>query len=199
MDEFMHDKSAGEIILDNKEYIYPALFYIAGLLLGSFCYNIVNNSALSKLIETAFASSVSGLFSLFLNRFSLYFSVYVLCVFLGMCLIGFPFINIVPLLMGCEIAIKTAHYYVNFGVKGVGFAMLMIIPEGAAIATILIFSIKNSNALSKDIFSVAAKGETTQIDIKRYFRRYLIYGLIVCLTALINALASYLLGAIIKI
>jgi len=199
MDEIIEKKSIGEILIENKEYIYPALFYVAGLFLGSFCIDIINNTAFSKLIELIFKSSSSAFFAVFLNRFSLYFSVYALCVMLGMCLIGFPLINIVPLLIGCEISLKTAYYYTNFGVKGVGFSLLMIIPEGAAIATVLIYSIKNSINLSRELYEIAAKGNSEKIDIKQYMKKYLVYGLIVTLISLLNALASFLLGAIIKI
>jgi hypothetical protein len=199
MDEIKEKKSFSELIISNKEYIYPALFYVAGLLLGSLLLKTINNTAISKLIELVLNNSKSAFFAVFLNRFSLYISIYALCVLLGMCLIGFPIINIVMLLSGCEIALKIAYYYVNFGVKGVGFSMLMLIPEGAAIATVLIYSIKTSAELSKNIYEIAAKGTTNRIEIKQYFKKYLIYALFVALISLINALVSFLLGAIISI
>lgn len=199
MDEIKEKRSFSELIISNKEYIYPALFYVAGLLLGSLLLKTINNTAISKLIELVLSNSKSAFLAVFLNRFSLYISIYALCVLLGMCLIGFPIINIVMMLSGCEIALKIAYYYVNFGVKGVGFSMLMLIPEGAAIATVLIYSIKTSSELSKNIYEIAAKGTTNKIEIKQYFKKYLIYALFVALISLINALASYLLGAIISI
>ena len=188
-----------EIVINNKDYIYPALFYTGGLILGSFSFKIINNTALSKLIELMFSSSDTAFTAVFLNRFSLYFSIYVVCVFLGLCLIGYPIINAVPLLMGCEIAIKTAYYYIKFGVKGIGFSLLMIIPEAAAIATVLIYTIKTSSTLSKSIFQITAKGEINTIDIKSYIKKFVLYGLIVALTALINAVISFFLSAIIKL
>ena len=189
----------GKLLIDNKEYIYPALFYVAGLLLGSLIFNTINNTALSKLIEIVLKNSGSDFLAVFLNRFAIYLSIYALCVLLGMCLIGFPVINLVPLLLGCEIAIKIAYYYINFSVKGIGFSMLMIIPEGAAIATVIIYAIKTSTALSKNIYNIAAKGMNESINIKVYLKSYMINALIVVLIALMNALASFLLGAIIKI
>jgi hypothetical protein len=188
-----------EIIINNREYIYPAIFYFGGLVMGSFCYKVINNTAINKLIELIFNSSQTAFTAVFLNRFSLYFSVFVVCVFLGMCLIGFPLINAVPLLMGIEISIKIAFYYIKFGVKGIGFSMLMIIPEGAAIATVLIYTIKTSTELSKSIYQIAAKGEMSSIDIKYYVKNFVLYGLIVALIALINAVISFFLSAIIKL
>ena len=199
MKESFKNISLEELIIDNKEYIYPALFYMAGLFLGSYSFSLINNSAVSRLIEKIFSSSSDSLYVFFINRFSLYFSVYLVCVLLGMCLIGFPIINIIPFLTGCEIAIKTAYYYVNSGFKGVGFALLMIIPEGAAIATVLIHAIKTSSLLSKSIFDVAGKGKCERIEIKAYLKEYLFYGVIVALIAFFNSLASFLLNSIIKI
>ncbi|MBR4241779.1 MAG: hypothetical protein IKR97_06115, partial [Eubacterium sp.] len=95
---------------------------------------------------------------------------------------------------------KTAYYYVNYSYKGIGFSLLMIIPESAAVATVLIYAIKTSNELSQTIFDIAAKNnQTKEVEIRYYLKQYLIFGLIVSLIALINALIIYLLSGIIKI
>ena len=196
---FKTDKDLSQIILENKEYIYSALFYISGLILGAFFFRIINNTALSKLIEVIFENTKSSFTSVFLNRFFLYFSIYVLCVLLGMCLIGFPLLNAVPFIIGVELAVKIAYFYVNYKIKGMGFALLMIIPEGAAVSTVLIYAIKTSTNLSKCIYEKASSKGDNEIDIRFYFREYIIYGLIITLISLINALASFLIGGLIKL
>ena len=189
-----------QIIIENKEYIYPLLFYAAGLIIASGGYRIISNSAISSLIKTVFSNKQIEFVEFFLNRFSVYMSLYVVCVFLGMCLVGFPFINIIMTLIGAELAIKTAYYYINFSAKGIGFALLMIIPEGAAIGTVLIYAIKTSNELSRRIFEIAAKNNTSEaVDIKYFLKRYLLFALIVLLITLVNALVSYFLSGIISI
>ena len=189
-----------ELIIENKEFIYSALFYISGLILGAFIYKVINNTALSKLIELIFKSTAQTFVSVFLNRFFLYFSIYVLCVLLGMCLIGFPLLNAVPLLIGTELAIKISYFYVNYKLKGIGFSLLMIIPEGAAFTTVLIYAIKTSTKLSRKIYEITAnKTPSYSIEIKEYYKKYIVYGLIITLISFINALASFLIGAIIKI
>ena len=191
-------KNFVETLVENREFIYPALFYIAGLLLGAFSFKIINNTALSKLIELALKSSSSDFSAVFFNRFSLYISLYALCVLLGMCLIGFPLINAVPLLLGTEIAIKTAYCYISYSVKGVGYSLLMIIPQGAAVVTVLIYAIKTSTALSRSIYVIAAKGSLERVDIRHYLKKYLIYGFIIALISLLNAAAVFLIGGIVK-
>ncbi|MBE6742026.1 MAG: hypothetical protein E7570_06960 [Ruminococcaceae bacterium] len=193
------DKSISEIIVDNKDIIYPSLFYIAGLILGTLCFKTIENSAVTKLIGAIYSNEASTFLSLFLNRFSLYFTLYVLCVFLGMCLIGFPFINAIPFLIGCEIAIKISYYYVKFGIKGFGFSILMIIPQGAAVVTIIIFAITTSIKLSKSIYDIAAKGSIERIELKKYVKNYLIYASMIGLISLLNAFISFFVGALVKL
>lgn len=193
-------KNPAEIIVENKEYIYPSLFYISGLLVGAYLFSFINQSSFLSIINSAFNIKENAFISLFLSRFCVYFSIYILCVFLGMCLVGFPLLNIIMSVSGIETAIKTAYYYVNYSYKGIGFSLLMIIPESAAVATVLIYAIKTSNELSKTIFDIAAKNnQTKEVEIRYYLKQYLIFGLIVSLIALINALIIYLLSGIIKI
>ena len=192
-------KSISQLIIEEKDYIYSSLFYIAGLLLGTLLFKTINNSALTKLIELIFKNTETNFASVFLNRFFLYFSIYAVCVLLGMCLIGFPLLNAVPLIIGSELAIKITYFYVNYKFKGLGFSLLMIIPEGAAVTTVLIHAIKTSKNLSKNIYDISSNKTQNAIDIKEYLRKYVLYSLIITLISLINALASFLIGSIIKI
>ena len=193
-------KSPLQKIIENKEYIYPLMFYAAGLIIASFGYRLISNSAISSLIQNIFSNKQSEFVAMFLNRFSVYMSLYAVCVFLGMCLVGFPFINVIMTIIGAELAIKTAFYYINFSAKGIGFALLMIIPEGAAIGTVLIYAIKTSNELSRQIFEIAAKNNTSEaVEIKYFLKKYIIFALIVLLITLVNALASYYFSGIISI
>ncbi|MBQ9532198.1 MAG: stage II sporulation protein M [Eubacterium sp.] len=192
-------KDLSQIIVGNKDYIYSSMFYLAGLILGAFIFRITNNSALSKLIEIIIKSTQTTFSAVFLNRFFLYFSIYVLCVLLGMCLIGFPLLNSVPFIIGLELAIKISYFYVNYKIKGIGFSLLMIIPEGAAVTTVLIYSIKTSTNLSKKIYALSkGNGNEIGIDTKEYFKQYILYALIITAISLINALISFLIGGIVK-
>ena len=195
----LNERSLTEMIVENKDYIYPALFYIAGLLLGAFLFTYSN--PLSEMMKSLFSVSATNATSLFFNRFSVYISVYSLTVLLGMCLIGFPFINAIPFFAGVEIAMKVAYYYVNFSIKGIGYSLLMVIPESAAFITILIFTIKTSLALSKNIYNAAIKKSDTseELNFKTYLKSFVLYAFIIAGIALINTAATYLLSAIIQI
>ena len=150
-------------------------------------------------MELVLKSSSADFTAVFFNRFSLYISLYALCVLLGMCMLGFPLINSVPLLLGIEIAIKTAYCYVHYSVKGAAFSLLMIIPQGAAVVTVLIYAIKTSTALSRSIYEIAARGSLERVDIRHYLKHYLIYGFYIALISLFNAAAVFLIGGIVKL
>lgn len=209
MDEIIRKKdktekpafSLSELVIDNRELIYPFLFYIAGLILGSFFFTNINNSRLSELMETVFKLTESSFDSLFLNKFCVYFSLFTITVLLGLCLIGFPFINIIPFLSGIEIALRTSFYYVNYSAKGIGYAVLMIIPESAAFIAVLLYTIKTSTMLSKSIYNITTKKTdmTEDLDLKSYLKSFLIYGAIVVIISLVNALAAYLLESLITL
>lgn len=189
-----------DILISNKDYVYPCIFYSCGLLIGTFFYSNIDTDLIKKVIE-ALSSASSQYLQLFINRFCVYFSIFVIVVLLGMCLIGFPFVNIVPLVIGIEAGIKISYYYVVYGAKGVGYSVLMIVPEITALITVLVFTIKNSNELSKMIYDAATKKSdmTDEVNLKSYLKSFLIYGLIVLVISALNALVEFLLQSIIKI
>jgi hypothetical protein len=104
-------------------------------------------------------------------------------------------------LSGFVISLKTAFYYVNYSVKGIGYSLLIIIPECSALIVILLYTIKTSSKLSKNIYNLTAKKSdmTEEINLKSYLKSFLLYGLIVTIISLANALAIYLLSSIIAI
>ena len=187
-----------ESIVNNKELIYPFLLYVAGLFAGSFLTTYSN--PLTKMLQSAFTLQINGFTNLFFNRLCIYISVYAITVLLGLCIIGFPFINFIPLLLGVEIGVKTAFYYINYSFKGAGYSLLMIIPESAAYITVIFFTVSVCVRLSKSIFFAANKKDTDgEINLRPYLKSLLLYTLIVIIIALVNAGAIYILNTIITL
>lgn len=191
-----------EFLNDNKEYIYPALFYIAGLIIGSYCYRFIDNTIITKLMKNIFEINDLPLYSVVLNDLSKNVLVFAVTVLFGLCLIGFPFVNIIPLVIGIESALKISYYYVNYSAKGVGFSVLMIIPECAAVITIIIYTIKYSSKLSKSIYDAATKKSDTlseAVNLKMYLKKYLICCVYIIIVSAASSCLSYLFGTIITI
>ena len=91
------DKSLYDVFTENKSAFYGIIFYAAGLLCGAFIYKKCQTDALNELIS----ASASGNFTnLFINNLGFYFLAFAAAVVLGLCLVGFPFINLVALVIG---------------------------------------------------------------------------------------------------
>lgn len=189
-----------QIIIENREYIFPGIFYICGLLIGTVFYGNIESSIVAKIIDLTTENN-NEYFTIFINLFCSYFSVYVITVLLGLCLIGFPFVNVLPLVVGVITGIKLSHYYVTYSVKGIGYSLLMIIPEITALVTVLLFTIKCSNELSKYIYDATTKKIDTiqEFNLKSYLKSFLLYGFFVVIIAIVNAVLQYLLQSIIQI
>lgn len=187
-------------IIKNKNLIYPLLFYISGLLLGSVLYTAISKTAVFDLMESIFKLQNEEFLELFINKFSTYFSVFTITILFGMCLVGFPFINFIPLLCGIEIALRISYFYVNYSAKGIGYSLLMIIPESAAFLLVLIHTIDKSNSLSKSIFSITMKkNENIDFQPAVYLKSFGLYAVLIIIISAVNALVTYLLENLISI
>ncbi len=191
-------KSPAEIFKENKTAFYSVLFYSAGLILGAFIYTKYSGEGLNELIKTL--NSTEFLTS-FINNLGFYFLVYAVTVLLGICLVGFPLIQIIPLILGIQCGLESAYYYINFQIKGFGYNLLMIAPFVCSFLTLIIFTIEISYELSKSIYNITVNKnfEGEKIDYKKYLKKYLIYALIAVAVALINSGVTAALSGIISI
>lgn len=196
--EIKEKKSAAELFTENKTAVYSVIFYTAGLLLGSLIYAKCSNETLNEIIKAI----SEGSFTLALiNNLSLYFVIYAVTVLLGICLVGFPIIQIIPLILGFQGGLRIAYYYLNFGFKGFGYNLLMIAPFLCSFLTLIIFTIKISFELSKSIYDITLNkaADAEKINLKKYLKKYLIYALFVLIVALINSGVTTALSGIISI
>lgn len=185
------------IFSENKTFIYSVLFYAAGLLCGSFIYKNCQNEVLNNIL----ASKGGDFVQLLLNNLSLYMLVFALSVLLGVCLVGFPLINIIPFFIGFEAGMKAAYYYVNFGVKGIGYSFLMVAPFVCLFLTVVIYSVSMSYDLSKKIYEITVKKSdmSEEFNYKTYLKKYLAYAGLIILVALINTSICTALNGLIAI
>lgn len=196
-EKFKEKKDIFEIFSENKSYIYTMIFYAAGLLCGSFVYQKCQNEALDKL----FSAANEEFLQMFLNNLSLYMLVFAISVLLGICLVGFPFINIIPLAVGFEAGMKISYYYINYGIKGAGYSFLMVAPFVCLLMTVLSYSSSTSYYISKRIYDITVKKteDTEEFNYKSYIKKYLLYAGFIVLASLVNAAVSTFLQGIIAI
>lgn len=190
-------KSFIEIFTENKISVYCVIFYAAGLLCGSLIYQKCSTDALNNVI----AETTQGDFlSVLLNNLGFYFFIFAVTVLLGLCLVGFPLINIIPFVIGFQGGMKVAYYYLGYDMKGFGYSLLMIAPFVCLFLTVIILTINVSYTFSKQIFKNTLTNEPQQqVDYKQYLKKYLLYAVLTALIAVVNSGISSALSSIISI
>jgi len=183
---------------DFNEYrsmIYTALFYFFGLFLGSYFYKIAPFESINELIKP----EQHSILNLFISNFCVYFSIFVLVMFLGFCLIGYPIMNIIPTVIGIATGVKCAYFFINYQIKGVGYSLIMLIPFAAMFITIITYAIQISSDLSKRLIKLTKKENTDDFNVKPSVKKYLILALFIVITSLIEACLTNLLFSVVTI
>ncbi len=189
-------KDISELFEEYKSIIYTALFYSFGLFIGSYFYKMASTELLDSLLKPESQSIIN----LFISNFCIYFSLFLLVVFLGFCLIGYPIINIIPTVIGLVTGIRAAFFFTNYSVKGIGYSLVMLVPYIALFLTVIAFTIKLSTSLSKELIGLTKNSdEHTELSLKPYIKKYLLFALCIAITSLIDAGLTNLLFTIVTI
>lgn len=191
-------KSLYEIFTEYKTVIYSSVFFAAGLLCGALLYKNCRTDALDEIIKT---TAGNDFLNLFINNLGFYFLVFALTVLLGICLVGFPIINAVPLIIGVQAGLEIAYYYLNFGFKGFGYCILMIAPFVSSFLTVIVYTVSLSSELSRKIYdlTIGKKDTAEKIEYKKYMKKYLLYAIMIVIVALVNSGITAALSGIITI
>ena len=191
-------KSLYEIFTEYKTVIYSSVFFAAGLLCGALLYKNCRTDALDEIIKTA---AGNDFLNLFINNLGFYFLVFALTVLLGICLVGFPIINAVPLIIGVQAGLEIAYYYLNFGFKGFGYCILMIAPFVSSFLTVIVYTVSLSSELSRKIYdlTIGKKDTAEKIEYKKYMKKYLLYAIMIVIVSLVNSGITAALSGIITI
>lgn len=186
-----------EFYKNNKVLIYSILFYAGGLISGALIYKKCKCDALNAVFEV----TSNGFTQEFINNVSLYFFVFSISVIMGLCLIGFPFINLIPFTVGLYTGMRVGCYYISFGIKGFGYSILMIAPFVCLFLTVIMQSISKSYLLSKHIYDITVKKIDTasNFNYKLYLKNLLLYSFLIIIIALINTALTQALSTIITI
>ena len=175
-----------KIIVDNKTVIYSIVFYACSLAIGTVLYRLLQSSALDSVLKPSNAN------------FSKLFSQNI-CNYLSLFLIGYGLINIIPCVIGIQVGMKAAYFYINYQAKGVGYTILMIAPFAALFLTVLIFVIQTSSNMSKQIVDITKNNLDYKLEVKPTLRKFLIYGLIIIAFSGVCALIETLLKSVVTI
>lgn len=184
---------------NNKSFIYSVIFYIAGLLLGALIYSQLNDSA-AQLISKAVNPITSDFKKMFFSTVAVYIAVFVFVVIFGVSLFGFRFINCIPLLIGFAVALKISYFYTSYSANGITYCALLVIPQSCVFAETIIYTIKSSSMMSRQIYnSTTKKSDTEDFNLKLYLKDFVIYIVVIIVISALNSLITSSLVTIIKI
>lgn len=189
-----------QLINENLSFIVYILVYTAGLLAGTMVYKNICTKIDSELFDSIFNYQASVFLDTFFSRLSIYMSVYLITVLVGLCVIGYPIVCSIPLLCGFEIALKLSYFYNLYNFKGFGYSLLIIIPESSMFILVLIYAIKSAGEMSKNLMQIARNIEPNrELSMKNYLKGFLIYGVEIIVISLINAILIYAFNQIIQL
>lgn len=184
---------------NNKSFIYSVIFYIAGLLLGALIYSQLNDSA-AELISKAVKPITSDFKKMFFSTVAVYIAVFVFVVIFGVSLFGFRFINCIPLLIGFAVSLKISYFYTSYSANGITYCALLVIPQSCVFAETIIYTIKSSSLMSRQIYnSTTKKSDTEDFNLKLYLKDFVIYIVVIIVISALNSLITSSLVTIIKI
>lgn len=184
---------------NNKSFIYSVIFYIAGLLLGALIYSQLNDSA-AELISKAVNPITSDFKKMFFSTVAVYIAVFMFVVIFGVSLFGFRFVNCIPLLIGFAVALKISYFYTSYSANGITYCALLVIPQSCVFAETIIYTIKSSSLMSRQIYnSTTKKSDTEDFNLKLYLKDFVIYIVVIIVISALNSLITSSLVTIIKI
>ena len=183
---------------NNKSFIYSVIFYIAGLLLGALIYSQLNDSA-AELISKAVNPITSDFKKMFFSTVAVYIAVFVFVVIFGVSLFGFRFINCIPLLIGFAVSLKISYFYTSYSANGITYCALLVIPQSCVFAETIIYTIKSSSLMSRQIYNSTKKSDTEDFNLKLYLKDFVIYIVVIIVISALNSLITSSLVTIIKI
>lgn len=181
---------------NNKESVYSIIFYVFGLILGSYFYAVSKSEAVNTVLtEVTKSFSVAVVANLML-----YLSLFLLIVLMGFSLIGFAVMNFIPVIAGIFYGMKCACYFSLYSGKGIGYILLLIAPVSALLISLIVYALSCNSKLSKTIYeAVKNKNRDNTFSVKSLLIEMIIQLVLFSTLAVINASLSVGLENIITI
>ncbi len=181
---------------NNKESVYSIIFYVFGLILGSYFYAVSKSEAVNTVLtEVTKSFSVAVVANLML-----YLSLFLLIVLMGFSLIGFAVMNFIPVIAGIFYGMKCACYFSLYSGKGIGYILLLIAPVSALLISLIVYALSCNSKLSKTIYeAVKNKNRDNTFSVKSLLIEIIIQVVLFSAHAVINASLSVGLENIITI
>lgn len=182
------------IIVKNNGLLLIFTFLIIGLLIGAISDKIGLSFNAESFNNYLNLRQNKSFFYIFLNSFLSILPFYAVSFFAGTCMAGTFISPAILLYRGYLLGSLIGYLYLNHGIIGILFNVLLIIPTAVISSIALILSSREaflfSLALSKLVFPGKVIEKNLFEDFKLYTKRQLIWSLLFLLSCLVDALFS---------
>lgn len=186
-----------------REILMFSILLLSGLLIGVLVAKNGNESILTQ-VNRMFDSFYSvrenqSISASVVNSLKVSCAFWLINLLFGLCIIGVPFVTVIPVIRGLGIGLVTGYIYSIYGIKGIGYCFLIIFP-GALISFIaLIYAVSDSfkmslYTLSSCVNSGAPKGGAEKIKI--FAVRQIFYLMLFAVSAFIDGIANKLFAGV---
>lgn len=190
-------KDLVSFVAENLRLIIMTASLLLGLILGAIVIRngwFSDSFKISELFENFVAErSSDSVFKTVLGSLSTNFIYIAAAYFAGVFAFGVPVSLALPLIKGIGVGWVCGYVYMAFGLKGVAFAMLIIIPNAFISSLVLLHACTAAFGFSKKLFGIFFKDEVCH-DFKLLFSKYsvkfLIFVLAMIFSSVIDAIMS---------
>lgn len=175
-----------------------AFVYIAGLLVGALMVRM-GGGGLFQSLENSFLAYVEGrqsqpFWMTLLNAFAAALPFFAGAFFCGVCILGVPGAFLIPCFKGLGLGLTVGYVYAVYGMQGMAFCALLLIPPALASAMALLLACRESWGFSLMLFRGLLPGAgplALRGDFKIYCLRYLfILGILLAASILDAGLSA---------
>ncbi|MDF2567696.1 MAG: hypothetical protein K0R90_1152 [Oscillospiraceae bacterium] len=183
----------------NRLFLVLIVMFFIGMVYGAIVIRNGSQNLIGTLsfMTDGFVSKRSGqtLLSTLVGSFSSNFIFIFILFLMGFSAISQPFIFFSPCFYGLGVGLSMGYMYTYYGLKGVGFCGVMILPHACISALAIVLASKESIRLSNLFLSSVIKkieGEISLKSIKLYCAKYLVILVFIIASAIIDSSFSFL-------
>lgn len=189
-----------DAILNNQVVIIVFVIYVFGLIAGAVCYSSIDSESVKAVTDELLSFKQKTFTQQLINDLCLNLTLYLLTFIFGLCCIGLPAVSLMPFAIGIINSVKISYFYLNYGTKGIGYTLLMILPGASMFVAVSVLSACNGIEMSRVLFKAAFRGGTFNKSLTiSYLKEFLIFGIATVLISLLNALLTTSLSSIIAL
>ena len=187
-----------DYVTQNKLLILLCVIYIIGIVIG--CVALSEDNWILKFAKTFLNDFINlhtgaTFFNKLLNCFLRYFSVLVLCFLTGASMLGVALTPFITLWLGIFFGAISSRLYTLYGIGGIAFNAIIIIPPVVLFVLVCFFAAKHSIEFSLTIAKLTlphSKPMNLFVGFKNYCSKYLIFLIFILVSSILEIVLNLL-------